>query len=127
MSDRSESELVDTARRLWTSVLEGVHLRIELLALEVGEERKRLVELVLSALITVFAGFMLVLSLNVVLLVLFWDTYRVGVALGMCAFYALAALAAGAYHRVRSRRTVPPFAATADVLARDEQALRELL
>jgi uncharacterized membrane protein YqjE len=127
MSDRPESELVDTARRLWASVLEGVHLRVELLALEVGEERKRLVELVLSALIAVFAGFMVVLSVNVVLLVLFWDTHRVGAAVAMCAFYALTALAAAAYHRSRSRRTVPPFAATADVLARDEQALREPL
>ena len=127
MSDRSDSELVDTGRRLWASVLEGVHLRVELLALEIGEERRRLVELVLSALITVFAVFMLVLSLNVMLVILFWDTHRAAAVLGMGAFYTLAALAAGAYHRARSRRATPPFAATADVLSRDEQALRELL
>ena len=118
----------DTARmaaRLWTGVLEAVHLRLELLALELGEERDRLGELLLSALVVVVALFMLLLSLNLALLAVLWDTHRVGVAVGSCAFYLVLAAAAGLYHRWRRRRRTRPFAATAAVLAADERALRE--
>jgi uncharacterized membrane protein YqjE len=75
----------------------------------------------------VFALFMLLLSVNVVLLAVFWDTHRVAVALGSCLFYALLAGAAALVHRRRSRRQTPPFAAIATVLSDDERALRELL
>jgi uncharacterized membrane protein YqjE len=95
-------------------VLEAVHLRLELIALELGEERERLGDLLLSALVVVFALFMLVLSVNVALLVIFWDTHRVGIAVAL-------------YHRSRRRRRARPFAATASVLADDERALRDLL
>jgi len=115
------------ASRLSAGVLEAIHLRLELVALELGEERDRLGELVLSALVVVVALFMLVLALNLALLAVFWDTHRVGVAVGSCAFYLLLALGAGLYHRWRRRRRSRPFAATAAVLAEDERALRELL
>jgi uncharacterized membrane protein YqjE len=120
-------DVTGTATRLWASAVEAVHLRLELLALELAEERKRITDLVLSALMVAFAVFMLFLALNVALLVLLWDTHRDGVAVGMCVVYALLAAGFGLYHRHRHRRTGPPFAATTAVLAEDERALRELL
>jgi uncharacterized membrane protein YqjE len=74
----------------------------------------------------VFALFMVVLSLNLLLLALFWDTHRVAVAAGSCALYVLLAGAAWIYHVRRSRRQASPFAATSAVLAEDERVLREL-
>ena len=121
-----DSDLAPTVSRLWGSLLEGLHLRIELFSLELGEERRRLTGLALSALIAVFALFMVVLSLNLLLLALFWDTHRVAVAAGSCALYVLLAAAAWIYHVRRSRRQASPFAATSAVLADDERALREL-
>src|SRR5262245_49694095 len=127
MAETTGGDLAATATRLWASVVEGVHLRLELFALELGEERKRIVELILSAMIVALALFMLVLSLNVAVLVLLWDTHRDAVALGSCAFYAVVAAGFAFFHRRRSRRAGPPFAATAAVLAEDERALRDLL
>ena len=121
-----DSDLSPTVSRLWGSVLEGLHLRIELFSLELGEERRRLTGLALSALIAVFALFMVVLSLNLLLLALFWDTHRVAVAGGSCALYVLLAVAAWIHHVRRSRRHASPFAATSAVLAEDERVLREL-
>jgi len=121
-----DSDLAPTASRLWVSLLEALHLRLELFALELGEERKRLTDLALSALVAVFALFMLVLSLNLLLLALFWDSHRVAVAVGSCGLYAVLAAAAWGYHLRRSRRQGAPFAATSAVLADDERALREL-
>jgi uncharacterized membrane protein YqjE len=120
-------ELARSAGRLWTGVLEAVNLRLELIALELGEERDRLGDMLLSALVVVFALFMLMLSVNLALLAIFWDTHRVGIAIASCAFYIVLAAVAAAYHRSRRRRRTRPFAATAAVLADDERALRELL
>jgi len=122
-----QDDAARVASRLWAGFLEAMRLRVQLFALELGEERRRLGELAVSALVVVFAVFMLVLSLNAVLLAVFWDTHRVAVAIGSCVFYALLATAAGLFHRYRSRRQAPRFAATAAVLSEDERALRELL
>src|SRR4029453_11649466 len=84
--------------RLWAGVLEAVHLRVELFGLELGEELRRLGQLAISAVAVVFALFMLVLSANVVLLAVFWDTHRVAVAVASCLFYALVAAAAALVH-----------------------------
>jgi uncharacterized membrane protein YqjE len=121
-----EDDVTHVASRLWAGVLEAVHLRVELFGLELGEELRRLGQLAISAVAVVFALFMLVLSANVVLLAVFWDTHRVAVAVASCLFYALVAAAAALVHRRRSRRQAPPFAAIATVLADDERALREL-
>jgi uncharacterized membrane protein YqjE len=120
-------ETARTAGRLWAGVLEAIHLRLELIALELDEERERLGDLLLSALVVVFALFMLVLSVNLALLAVFWDTHRVGIAVASCAFYVALAAVAALYHRSRRRRRARPFAATASVLADDERALRDLL
>ncbi len=127
MAEPSDSDLGRAVTRLWASAVEGLYLRLELFGLELGAERQRITDLMLSALVVAFAIFMLVLSLNVALLVLVWDTHRVPVAIGLCVFYAALALGAAAYHFRRSRRASPPFAATTQVLADDERALRDLV
>ena len=70
---------------------------------------------------------MLLLTLNVTLLAVFWETDRITVALGSCLFYALLAAVAWIVHARASRRQAPPFSALATVLADDERALRDLL
>jgi len=127
VAELHHAELSRTASRLWAGLLEGVRLRLALFALELGEERRRLGDLVLSALAVVFAFFMLLFSLNVALLAVFWDTHRVAVAVGSCVFWALLAAGSGVFHRSRSRRQAPPFAAISSVLADDERVLRDLL
>jgi uncharacterized membrane protein YqjE len=126
VAEPSEPTLAGTAARLWAVLIEGLHLRIELFALELGEERRRIVELMFSALALALAVLLLAVSLNVVLLVLLWDTHRVAVAIGTCLFYAGAAIGCGLHHRRLGRRQSPPFAATTAVLARDQEALRDL-
>ena len=127
MAEPSEPTLAGTVARLWAALIEGLELRVELFALELAEERQRLFEIVFSALATAVAVLLCALSLSVLLLVVFWDTHRVAVAVGMCFFYAGAAVVCGLLHRRRGRRLAPPFAASAAVLRRDQDALRDLL
>jgi len=127
MSEGTSGELVAAAARIWASLVEGAQMRLELFALELGEERRRIVDLIVSAVVVALALFLLVLALNVALLVLLWDSHREAVAIGTCVFYAAVAAAAAAFHRRRRRRGGAPFAATSAVLASDQSAVRELL
>ena len=126
VSERPDSELLPVVSRLWATLVEGMRLRVELFALELGEERRRLGELLLATFAMVGALFMLLWSLQAALLVILWDTHRVAIAIGSCACWAALALGCGLFHRLRRRRE-PPFAATTSVLARDEEMVRRLL
>ena len=57
-TDEGSSDLSIAVRRLSASLIEGLHLRLDLLALELGEERRGLSQLVLSALALSLALFM---------------------------------------------------------------------
>lgn len=128
MSDGHESgddsDLRATATRLGGILLEGLQLRLELFALELAEERKRIAASFLTALIAALAVLMAIFAFNTLILILLWDSHRVEVAVGMAIFYLAVAVACAFYHlRVRAR-TAPAFAATLEVLARDQQSLR---
>jgi uncharacterized membrane protein YqjE len=131
VADRSDPTVADStlagmAARLFAALAEGLQLRVELFGLELAEERQRLVDLVVSALATAVAVLLLAFSLSVLLLALFWDTHRIVVAAGLCLVYAAAAVGFGLRHRRMGRRLAPPFAATAAVLARDQETLRDI-
>jgi uncharacterized membrane protein YqjE len=123
-ADQGPSEFQIAARRVAASVIEGLELRLQLLSLELTEERQRLASVVLAALLLALALFMLFLCGNAALLIVFWDTHRVPVALGLCGLYAVLAAGLGLWIALRRRRRAPPFAATREVLARDHRGLR---
>ena len=119
------SEFATAARRVSASILEGVHLRLDLFAVELIEERRRASHLVLTTLALALALFMVFVCLNAALLVVYWETHRIPIVLGMCVFYgALAAVLALVLFR-HYRRGDNAFAATRKTLAEDRRVLRE--
>jgi uncharacterized membrane protein YqjE len=115
-ADQGSSELFVSARRLSASLIEGLHLRLDLFALELGEERRRLSQLVLSTLALSLALFMVFLCVNAALLILFWDSHRVPIAIGMCGFYGALAAVLGIVIARRIR----------EVLEKDRRTIREI-
>ena len=111
-----------TARRLYGILLEGLHLRAELFSLELAEEQRRLVRMVVASLALVFAVFILLLCVNATLLILLWDTHRGAVLGTSIGFYAAILLAAVLFLRRLRSSHVEPFAATRQVLDQDRQA-----
>ncbi len=102
------------------------HTRLELLSVELQEERARLGSLVLHTLIAAFfLGFGLLL-LAVLLTVAFWDTHRL-LALGLS---TAAFLAIGVFFALAARRRAKAgsqlFRASLEELSRDREALDEL-
>jgi len=126
MSDRDTNaeELSAAGRRVAASVVEGIHLRLDLFALEFAEERRRVSMILLTTLALALAGFMLFLCLNAVLLIMFWDDYRMQVAYGLCAFYAAVVVILAVLNSRRVRRGAHAFEATRATLATDRRGLR---
>jgi len=81
----------------------------------------------LRAVVATLAGFMALVSLNVALLALYWDTHRTAVAIGSCVFYVVLGTGAGLALRWGSRRVSAPLVTLGRVLAEDERAIRDLL
>lgn len=100
--------------------------RLELLMLELQQERERLVRAILFALATAVFGFLTGAALTVALIVLLWDVSPVAVLLALTVIYAAAA--AHFYHRLillqRNWQTLP---ATFDQLKKDCACLEKSL
>jgi uncharacterized membrane protein YqjE len=69
-------------RRLAASLLALARIRLELLALEVHEEKERLVGMLVWAVVTAFLGCFAVVFLALFITVALWDTHRLA-ALGV--------------------------------------------
>ena len=123
--DSEASELATAARRVSASVLEGVHLRMDLFAVELSEERRRLSHLVLTTLALALALFMVFVCLNTALLVVYWENHRIPIVLGMCVFYGAMTAGLALLLVRRHHRGERPFGVTRQILAEDRRVLRE--
>lgn len=109
--------------RLAAAFLGLLHGHVELFGSELLEEKSRSLRLLLLAGLALLFGLLLLLGLSALVLILFWDLYRLPAILGLCLFYALATL----YCAVRLHRVLDedfsPFSATLEELARDRERL----
>jgi uncharacterized membrane protein YqjE len=87
--------LMDSAKRLASTLIAIVSTRLELLSNELEEERLRLTQLFFLSLSVLFCFGMGVLLLTVFITVLFWDQHRLAVLGGLCIlFFVLGTLMA---------------------------------
>jgi uncharacterized membrane protein YqjE len=86
-------------RRLAASLLALGRIRLELLAIEVQEEKERIAEMLVWAVVTAFIGCFAVVFVALFVTVALWDTHRLA-ALGLGALLFVA-LAVGALLRLK--------------------------
>jgi uncharacterized membrane protein YqjE len=124
--DGAPAGLFASLRGVLLTVLGIAGTRIELIGVEIAEERERLVGLLITAVAVVFAFSFAALLLTLLVVALFWEN-RV-IALGACAA-AYAAAGTWLLARLRTQLTERPalFAATIAELEKDRDALRETL
>jgi uncharacterized membrane protein YqjE len=79
-------------RRLISSAVAMVHTRLELIGLELAEEKDRLILVVFLGLAATMFGSMALISLTALIAIAFWDTYRWQALAGITLVYAIAAL-----------------------------------
>jgi uncharacterized membrane protein YqjE len=123
--DGAPAGLMQSLRRLADTALGVLQNRLELLVSEIEEERLRAVQLLVwGSAALLFFGFGL-LMLTFVVILLFWDTHRlpIAVALGILYFGIAVALAMGARRRARRPRI---FSASIEEVAKDRDTLRDV-
>ncbi len=84
---------VGSLRSLGDGLLAAVQDRVELFALELEEEKFRLIKLNVWIGAAVFTGIRAVLFASLTLVYLFWESARLAVLGGLTVFYAVALLA----------------------------------
>ena len=118
------SGLMGSVRRLTGSLIAILSTRLELLANELQEERLRLTQMLLLALIALFCLGTGLTLLNAFIVVLFWDGHRL-LALGLLSLlYLVAGAAIAVVVRAKAQAGSKLFAASLAELDKDRQALR---
>lgn len=110
-------------RRLGAALLGLLQGHVALLADELEEQRNQALRtLLLGGLCLAFA-LLLLIGLSALLLILYWETYRLAVATGLCLFYAFGLLGCGAWLLISLSNAEPPFSASQEELQRDREQL----
>ena len=120
----ASGSIVESARRLGTTVLDIAETRLRLLSIDLQEAGQRFVWLVFWTMIGVFFFALGVLLVALLIVVIFWDSHRLtALALGGGLFLlASFSIAAVIVRLVRQQRN--PFAATLGELAKDRNTLQ---
>ena len=116
--------MTDTLGRLGATLLSMVQTRLELAAIEMEEESRRLLgyfALVLLSLV-LFGIAMLMVALTIILV--FWDTYRIQAALGLALLFGAAAVVASMTLRASFAKRPRLLSATVGELNKDINFIR---
>lgn len=115
--------LFDSLKGLVATVIELAHTRIELIGAELEEQVARLATLLVWSIVALFLMFTAVILSAAAIIIVFWDSNRVLVAVGIAG--TVAVLAAGAWLYVLTQLKARPhlFRSTLDELAKDRERL----
>ena len=118
------SSLLSAAGVFVESLLGSVQNRIQVLSVELQEEKYRLIQTLILVAAVVFAGMMTIAFTTLTVVYLFWENARVAALGGVSAFYAIGLI----FVSLRLRRflnTQPkPFSATLAELTKDRACFR---
>jgi uncharacterized membrane protein YqjE len=115
--------LMDSAKRLASTLIAIISTRLELLANELQEERLRLTQIFLLSLFALFCFGMGVLLLTVFITVLFWDDHRLAVLGGLCILFFVLGTLMAMMLRNKAQSRPKLFSASMAELARDREQL----
>ena len=118
-----ESSSRSSPRRLGAAFLGLLHSHVELLGIELQEQKARTVSLLLFAGLALVFGLLLLIGLSALILIVLWDSYRLPGIVGLCVFYALAAVFCGLRLKSAVFDESSPFNATLEELAKDRERL----
>ena len=119
-----QPETSGTLRRLGGSLLSMLRTRLELIGIDIAEEKERLLLTLFVGLAGMLFGLMALVTLTALVAATFWDSYRWQALAGLTAVYALGALACGwkAWSAIRHAPAI--FATTIAELEKDAEALK---
>jgi uncharacterized membrane protein YqjE len=120
----SPSGLLGHLRGFVDSLIGSAHDRLELLAVELHEEKHRLVQIFIWISAIVFLAMLAMVFASMALVVLFWETARIAIVCSLAGGYIAALIAVGLGFRRYLKRQPKPFAATLSELRADRECIR---
>ena len=121
-NESTGSGIGGAARMVIGSLAEGLRYRGELFSIELNEEKRSLLGLLVLAMVAVFTLFMAFLCLNILLLMVFREN-AVLVAAILFGVYLAGAVVATVIIRDRIQNAPMPFDTTLEVLRKDQEQL----
>jgi len=120
-SPRAES---GPLRRIVGSAFAILETRLELIGIELAEEKDRLIGVLFLGLAATMLAAMALLALTALIAIAFWDTYRWQALAGITAIYAIAAMICGWKARQGLRNAPLMFQATLNEFEKDRELFR---
>ena len=111
-------------KALGDGLLGSLQGRVELLSLELEEEKYRLIQILFWISAAVFTGAMAVIFLSLTLVYFFWESARLAILSGLGAFYLTVFIATVICFRRYLGRQPRPFAGTLEELEEDRACIR---
>lgn len=118
------SGLLGSLRGLADGLIGSAHDRLELLAVELHEEKHRLIQIFIWISAVVFLAMLAMVFVSMAIVVLFWDTARVAVVCSLAGTYVAALIATVIGFKRYLKRQPKPFAATLSELREDRECIR---
>lgn len=110
-------------RGIGAAALGLLHAHLELLGIELQEQKAASLRQLLYAGLALLFGLLLLFALSVLVLLLFWDSHRLEAIIALCLFHGLGCLLALWRLLAALRRQSSPFSASLEELARDREQL----
>jgi uncharacterized membrane protein YqjE len=115
--------LMDSVKRLASTLIAIVSTRLELLANELQEERLRLMQMFFLSLSALFCFGMGILLLTIFITVLFWDEHRLAVLGGLCILFFVLGTLMAMLLRNKAQSKPKLFSASLGELVKDREQL----
>ncbi|HEY4351874.1 MAG TPA: phage holin family protein [Paraburkholderia sp.] len=112
-------------RRIFGSVFSILQTRLELIGIELAEEKDRLLAVLFLGLAAMMLAMMSLIALTALIAIAFWDTYRWQALAGITIVYAIAALICGLRARSNLHNAPAVFEATIHEFEKDREIFRK--
>jgi uncharacterized membrane protein YqjE len=118
------SGVLGSVRILADNLLSSVQDRVELVSVELQEEKQRLIQIFIWISAAIFTGMMAIAFASFTVVFLFWETARVAALVGVTLVYTAAAIAIVMTFRRVLARQPRPFAASLQELKNDRSCIQ---
>jgi uncharacterized membrane protein YqjE len=118
------TNLLRSVTRLCGTLLAMLQTRVDLLTTELSEDVERGVRVLIWGMVSVLAAVLGLMLAGITLIVYYWDTHRMGAAIGVTAAFLVLSAAAAWVARARLHEKPKMLDASRTELRRDVAALR---
>jgi uncharacterized membrane protein YqjE len=115
--------LLESLAALATTLVAIAHTRLDLLSVDLEEDRERVLSLLVLTLAALFCLGVGVVLATILLVVAFWDTHRVLALSGLAGFFLAVGMAAWIFAMHKARTKPRLFAVSLSELLKDRQQL----